>query len=135
MDANTASDLVILYDKECPFCDAYIRYNRFREQFPDAKIVNAREDCEYRRAAEARGMDINEGMVVFLGGEIFHGADAMNTLSLITTGSALFNKAVSAVLSNRAVARAVYPLLNAGRKIALFLLGRKQIQTAPDDTL
>ena len=125
--ADCCRDLVILYDQQCPFCHVYIRYSRFRQQFPEAQIISAREDSDARRKAEARGHNINDGMVVIVGDQMFHGADAMNRLALITTNSSLFNRMTRAVIANKATARTLYPLFNTIRKIPLFALGRKQI--------
>lgn len=122
-----SSTMIILYDGDCPFCASYVRFSRLREQFPDARLLNAREATEERAQVEDAGYDLNDGMAVIMDDEIFYGADAMNYLALMTTQSTLFNRMVSAIMSRKPLARMLYPVLTFGRKLTLLLLGRSQI--------
>lgn len=120
--------LQIIYDGECPFCASYIKFSRLKDQFETLELINAR-DKQHPLVNDIikDGYDLNEGMIAVYGEDTFYGADAMHRLALLTTRSGFFNRFVSLTMSNNALAKALYPFLKAGRKAALFILGRKQI--------
>ena len=108
--------LHIVYDGDCPFCSSYVALLRLREQY-DVRLIDARKEP----AVAARyGLDLNEGMVVELDGQVHHGARAMSLLARLSG-------TLSPLRSER-VASAVYPLFRLGRNVALKVLGRGQIQ-------
>ena len=107
--------LHVVYDGECPFCSSYVSLLRLREQY-DVHLVDARKEPEF---AARYGLDLNEGMIVDLDGEVHHGARAVSLLSRLSG-------AISPLRSER-VARAVYPLFRFGRNVALKVLGRRLI--------
>jgi hypothetical protein len=107
--------LRVIYDGDCPFCSSYVALLRLREQY-DVRLVDARKEPAF---AAQYGLDLNEGMIVDLDGEVHHGARAMSLLSRLS-GS------ISPLRSER-VASAVYPLFRFGRNVALKVLGRSQI--------
>ncbi len=107
--------LHIVYDGDCPFCSSYIKLLRLREQF-DVRLVDARREPEF---AAQYGLDLNEGMVVDMDGDVHHGARAVALLSRLSSR-------ISPLRSDK-VAQAVYPFLRLGRNVALKLLGRSQI--------
>lgn len=109
------SRLRIVYDGECPFCASYVTLLRLREKH-EVELIDARRD---RARAEAYGLDLNEGMIADLDGEVHHGASAMALLSRLSRGPSL--------LGSDAVATRVYPWLRGGRAVALKLLGRQPI--------
>src|SRR5438046_960309 len=72
--------LHIIYDGDCPFCSSYVALLRLREQY-DVHLVDARKEP----AVAARyGLDLNEGMVVDLDGQVHHGARAMSLLARLS---------------------------------------------------
>jgi predicted DCC family thiol-disulfide oxidoreductase YuxK len=107
--------LHIIYDGDCPFCSSYVALLKLRKQY-DVRLVDARKEP----AIGARyGLDLNEGMIVDLNGEIYHGARAMSLLSRLSC--------TSGPLRSERFANAVYPLFRLGRNVALKVLGRAQI--------
>ena len=107
--------LRIVYDGECPFCANYVALLRLRDDHA-VELIDARAD---RITANSYNLDLNEGMVVDLGGEIFHGANAVALLSRLSRRQG--------VLSSDRIANAVYPLMRFGRAITLKVLGRKPL--------
>jgi predicted DCC family thiol-disulfide oxidoreductase YuxK len=104
--------LCIVYDGDCPFCRSYVNLLRLRERY-DVRLVDARREPQ---VAARYGLDLNEGMIADLDGEVHHGARAMALLSRLSGG-------VSPLRSER-VAALVYPLFRACRNAALKVLGR-----------
>lgn len=123
-----ADAALVVYDGECIFCQNYVRMLRLRDSVGHVELVDARSDDPRVRAMQHRGYDLDEGMVFAWKGRIYHGADAVNALALLASPSSLFNRLNAAILSRPAVARAVYPLLKAGRRATLWVRGRGAIE-------
>lgn len=121
----------LLYDGECPFCSSYVHYVRLRETAGPITLADAREHPALVAEAKSLGFDIDVGMVLKLDGQYYFGGDCIHALSLLTTPSGAFNRINRALFRSKAVARFAYPLLRAGRNLALFLLGRRRIGAAP----
>src|SRR5687767_15374616 len=85
-------EILLVYDKECPVCNAYCQVVRIRESVGDLRIVNARESSAVMKEITDMGLDIDQGMVVKMGGQIYYGADAIHALSLISSRSGVFNR-------------------------------------------
>ena len=107
--------LNIVYDGDCPFCSRYVALLRLREKH-DVRLVNARQEPAF---AARYGLDLNEGMIAELDGEVFHGARAVSLLSRLSS--------TTSPMRSERVASVVYPFLRLGRNAALKLLGRSQI--------
>lgn len=115
--------LRIVYDGYCPFCSRYVRLVRLRENFA-VELIDAR--AEPKRAARY-GLDLNEGMIADIDGDVHHGSDAVWMLSALSRKSGLANRVLAALLSSRSAARLLYPLMRFGRNAALLLMGRSRI--------
>jgi predicted DCC family thiol-disulfide oxidoreductase YuxK len=119
--------LVIIYDGQCPFCSAYVRMLRLRDAAGPVRLVDARGDDPSVRAAREAGSDLDAGMVVTYGGTIRHGDEAMHLLALLGTPSGHVNRMLARAFRSARVARLLYPVLAAGRRATLALLGRERI--------
>ena len=123
--------VTIVYDGECPFCAAYVRMLRLREAAGPVRLVDARGDDPVVAGLMAAGIDLDDGMAVIMAGDVHHGAEAMTVLSLLTTRSGAFNRAMRLLFARPGVARALYPPLVAGRNLALRVLGRGKLGDTP----
>jgi predicted DCC family thiol-disulfide oxidoreductase YuxK len=117
----------ILYDRECPVCDAYCTLADVRKDAGRIKLLDARKDSELLREVTARSLDIDEGMVVRYRGELHYGADAIHVLALLSPRKTLFDKISWLVFRSRKRARVVYPAMKAGRNLILKILRRTRI--------
>ena len=125
-DANApVDDVTLIYDGECPVCTAYsCNVDAGPNQL---NRINARSgNAEVQKAIEA-GFDLDEGMVVLHQGKLYHGAEAMHRMALLSPKSGLRNRLNRLMFGNLAVARAAYPVLRAGRNALLRILGRQKI--------
>lgn len=125
-DRNTTA-FWIAYDGQCPFCSAYVRLTRLRASAGALELIDARSNHPSLSEVREAGLDINQGMVVKYQGRLYHGADAMHVISLLSTRLPLFNSLMALMFSSRTVARVLYPLLRGGRNLTLRLMGRKRI--------
>ena len=57
-------------------------------------------------------------------GKIYWGADCVNRLALLSTGSDLFNQINAAIFRKPCLSKALYPFMRAGRNLGLTLMGR-----------
>ena len=119
--------LSVFYDGECPLCSCYVRYYRLA----DSNRLISMEDLRINpgKVAEYRdlGYDVDEGMIVVLDDEIYHGEEALHVLALLSTPVGAFNRANRWIFSRRGLARVIYPLLVRGRNLLLLLMGRSKI--------
>lgn len=119
--------LELIYDGDCPVCRNYVRFMRLRESAGEVRLIDARQAPEVVQALNAEGLDLDEGMVLRLGDEAFHGDEALLRLALLSTRSGLFNRLNYWLFSSPRRARWSYPWLRAGRNVLLRLLGKSKI--------
>ena len=119
--------VVLLYDRECPVCHNYCQAVRIRKSVGDLQIVNAREHSDILQEVTARGLDIDQGMVLKLGEQLYYGADAIHALALLSTRSGIFNRLNYWLFRSARLSRLLYPVLRSLRNLLLKLLGRRRI--------
>lgn len=120
-------EILLVYDKDCPACDNYCQVVRIRESIGELKIINARENSEVLEEITQLGLDIDQGMVLKMGGVIYYGADAIHALALISSRSGVFNKLNYWLFKSKRVSAVLYPLLRSFRNLLLKMLGKTKI--------
>ncbi len=128
-------EILLVYDKECPACNAYCQIIRIRETVGDLKIIDAREKSEVLDEITARGLDIDQGMVLKMEGQLYYGSDAMHALALISSRSGLLNRINYWIFKSKSVSSWLYPVLRLLRNLLLKMLGKTKINNldAPDN--
>jgi predicted DCC family thiol-disulfide oxidoreductase YuxK len=119
--------ILLIYDKDCPACNAYCQMVRIRQSVGELKLINAREDTELMQQITARGLDIDQGMVLKMGDNWYYGSDAIYMLSLLSSRSGLFNRLNYHLFKSKRLAKWLYPLLRFFRNLLLKLLGKRKI--------
>jgi len=119
--------ILLIYDKECPACNAYCQMVRIRQSVGELKLINAREDTEVMQQITAQGLDIDQGMVLKMGDNWYYGSDAIYMLSLLSSRSGLFNRLNYHLFKSKRLAKWLYPLLRFCRNLLLKLLGKRKI--------
>ncbi len=117
----------LVYDGECPFCSAYIRFLKFRESAGAVELIDARAGGPVVDEIIAAGLDLDEGMVLKMAGRFYHGDDCIHALALMSGESTVFNRFNAWIFKSPARARLLYPILRTGRNAALRLLGRRKL--------
>jgi predicted DCC family thiol-disulfide oxidoreductase YuxK len=118
---------MLVYDKDCPACNAYCQLVRIRQSVGELTLVNAREDSAILRELTAQGLDIDQGMVLKMGDKLYYGSDAIYMLSLLSSRSGLFNRLNYHLFKSRKVANWLYPMLRACRNMLLKLMRKRKI--------
>lgn len=120
--------ITIIYDGDCPLCHDYVKRLRLIEAAGEVALVNARADAQTTQAYWAQGHNLDEGMIVVVGGAVFYGAAALTTLAQLSSTSTLFNRLNHWLLSHGTVTRLLYPLMKLARRVALRLKGRPRLE-------
>ena len=71
--AGVAGEILLVYDWECPACDAYCRLVRIQRSVGTLRLVNAREPSVVIDEITQAGLDIDQGVVVKMGGRLYYG--------------------------------------------------------------
>ena len=120
-------EVLLVYDRECPFCEAYCRLVRIRETAGRLRIVDARHDSTVMQEISLAGLDIDQGMVLKIGGQLYYGSDAIHVLALLSSRSGAFNRLNYRIFHSNRLAHLIYPVLRSFRNLALKLLGKTKI--------
>lgn len=91
-------------------------------------LVDARRSDHLKvKEVMALGYDLNDGMVVDYQGGLYHGDQAVQILSQLSSGVGFLNNFTSMVLKSPTRAKFLYSFLRAGRNFVLRFLGKKKI--------
>jgi len=120
-------EIVLVYDKECPLCDAYCRMVRIRQSVGELKLVDARGESDVMQEITRQGLDIDQGMVVKVDDVLYYGSDAIHVLSMMSSGSGVFNRLNHWIFRSRARSLVLYPLLRDCRNLLLKLLRKTKV--------
>ena len=75
----------------------------------------------------AQGLDIDQGMVLKMGGQLYYGADAIHALALIGGRSGIFNRMNYWMFKSKTASSIFYPILRFFRNLLLKILGKSKI--------
>ena len=120
-------EILLIYDKECPACNNYCQVISIREDIGELKIVDARENSQVLDEITKMGLDIDQGMVLKMGGQIYYGSDAIHTLVLISSRSGIFNRVNYWLFKSKTLSFILYPVLRSCRNLLLKILGKTKI--------
>lgn len=122
-----AATVQLVYDRECPVCELYCTNTRLDRAAPELELVDAREDSAVMAEITDAGLDIDEGMVVKVDGQLLYGPEAVHKLAELSDRRGLFNRLGRLGFGGTARARVLYPVAKALRNILLKLLGKTRI--------
>lgn len=126
MGAASTEDYV-LYDGECPVCSRYVAFTNLRTAAPQIAVIDARDRPDLVSLYRAKGIEINEGMIIKVGDLVLDGSAAfamINQLSKPNSRAATF---ALKLLSGKTTSALLYPVLALGRRGLLRLLRRELI--------
>jgi predicted DCC family thiol-disulfide oxidoreductase YuxK len=123
-----AKKLELVYDDQCPVCQVYCTNIRLKDGEGELLLTDARKPGPAMELVTAKGLDIDEGMVLKIGDDIHYGSDAVAELSKYTdssTASGILNKIF---YRTPLLARIFYPPSKAVRNGLLRLLRIEKIR-------
>jgi predicted DCC family thiol-disulfide oxidoreductase YuxK len=127
MDHSYPAGPIIVYDGECPFCSNYVQLLRLRDALGPVQLLDARQGGALVDQLVNDGYDLDEGMALIMAHRVYHGADCINRLAVLSTPSNIFNRLNAAVFRSEFLSKLLYPVLRSGRNATLRLLGRQRI--------
>ena len=122
-----SAEILLVYDTQCPVCDAYCRMVRIRESVGTLRLVNARDAGAVMDEITAKDLDIDDGMVLKVGNTFYYGADAIHVLSLMSSRSGVFNRLTYWMFRSKRLSGILYPLFRFLRNLLLKFLRKSRI--------
>lgn len=123
----TRDPIEIVYDGDCPVCAAWMRMARLRDVAGAVDLVDARSGDPRVAALMRQGYDLDRGMIVRWQGRVYHGAQAMTLLTMLSDARGPIVWIQRGIFKRPSLARRIYPVLVRGRLALLHMLGRGQI--------
>jgi len=120
MNAN----YTFIYDGECPFCNHFAELLEIKSKITNIKILDGRKNLTLINSLLDKGYDLDKGAILLKNEEIFHGAEAINTIckQIINPSSSLL-LLLSKVFKSTKRTKVLFPLLVRARRFALISKG------------
>ncbi|BCH24859.1 DCC1-like thiol-disulfide oxidoreductase family protein [Mesorhizobium sp. L-8-3] len=117
----------LLYDGDCPACSAYVAVAALRKLHPSFQVLDARHEPLLVAAMRSQGFDVNEGIILDIGGKIHFGADAVRMMARLGKDHGIARRTILVATGDASWSAWLYPRLKRGRRRLLELLGRPPI--------
>ena len=118
------TDLTFIYDGECPFCNHFAELLELKSKIKDISIIDARKNQIITKSLLNKGYDIDKGAILLKGNDIFHGAEAINTIcNQINNPSGRLLKLLSNIFKSKKRTKLLFPFLVRARRFALISKG------------
>ena len=118
------STLTFIYDGECPFCNHFAELLELKSKIKDIKILDGRKNPELIKDLLNKGYDLDKGAILIKNNEIFHGANAINTIcKLIKHPSSKLLEILSTTFKSSKRTKFIFPFLVIARRFALISKG------------
>lgn len=118
-------EVTVVYDGQCLLCRTFTRLFELDPKRGRLKLIDARQHIPDK--ISAAGLDIDQGMIVMIQGRVYHGADALHAVALLTGQSDLFNRIMFHVFGSKALSHFIYPALRCYREVYLWITGKQKI--------
>ena len=118
------TDLTFIYDGECPFCNHFAELLELKSKIKNISILDARKNQIITNSLLNKGYDIDKGAILLRGDDIFHGAEAINTIcNQINNPSGRLLKLLSNIFKSNKRTNLFFPLLVRARRFTLISKG------------
>ena len=119
-----SSNYTFIYDGECPFCNHFAELLEIKSKVTNIKILDGRRNLTLIKSLLEKGYDLDRGAILLKDDEIFHGADAINTIcKKINNPSSNLLLLLSRVFKSNKRTKIIFPLLLRARRFALLSKG------------
>ena len=118
------TNLTFIYDGECPFCNHFAELLELKSKLKNIAIIDARKNHIITKSLLNKGYDIDKGAILLRGDDIFHGAEAINTIcNQINNPSGRLLKLLSNIFKSNKRSKLLFPFLVRARRFALISKG------------
>ena len=120
------SGVCFVYDGDCPICTRAAEALRIKQAFGSLSLLNAREakDDPLIDEINRRGLDLDEGMVIYAHGQFYHGKDALKFMAKHGEAKNIFMSASKVLFWSDFLSRVMYPWMRGARN---WLLRRRKV--------
>jgi len=113
------SNYTFVYDGECPFCNHFAELLEFKSKLTNIKILDGRKNLTLIKSLLDKGYDLDKGAILLKDEDIFHGADAINTIcKQINNPSSSLLSLLSRVFKSNKRTNLIFPFLVRARRFA-----------------
>ena len=121
------SNFTFIYDGECPFCNHFAELLEIKSKINNIKILDGRKNLSIIKSLLEKGYDLDKGAILLKDDDIFHGANAINTICKeIKNPSSNLLKILSSVFKSNKRTKFFFPLLLRARRFVLISKGVSQ---------
>ena len=118
------SNYTFIYDGECPFCNHFAELLEIKSNINNIKIIDGRKNITLIKSLFDKGYDLDKGAILLKEKDIFHGADAINTIcKKINNPSSSLLLLLSKVFKSNKRTNMIFPFLVRARRFALISKG------------
>ena len=118
------TNLTFIYDGECPFCNHFAELLELKSEINRISIMDGRKNRKIVSSLLDKGYDIDKGAILIMDDEIFHGAEAINTVcKQINNPSGSLIRLLSNIFKSSKRTTLLFPFLVRARRFALISKG------------
>ncbi len=118
------SNYTFIYDGECPFCNHFAELLEIKSKITNIRIIDGRKNLTLIKSLFDKGYDLDKGAILLKNENIFHGADAINTIcKQINNPSSSLLLLLSKVFKSNKRTNVIFPFLIRARRFALISKG------------
>ena len=118
------SNYTFIYDGECPFCNHFAELLEIKSKVNNINILDGRKNLALIKSLLEKGYDLDKGAILLKDEDIFHGAEAINTIcKQISSPSSSLLLLLSGIFKSNKRTRVIFPLLIRARRLALISKG------------
>lgn len=111
-----------VYDGECPMCNSTAQAIRMKEEYGSLHLIDARTinpDDALIKEINHRGLDLDEGMVIYNEGQFYHGKHALKFMAKHGTAKNGFTAICKALFWSKFISSLTYPWMRGTRNLLL----------------
>ena len=117
-------DFIFIYDGECPFCNHFAELLELKSKANNISILDGRKSQKLISSLLEKGYDLDKGAILLEGDNIFHGAEAINSVcKQINNPSGNLLKLLSKIFKSNKTTNFLFPFLLRARRFALISKG------------
>ena len=118
------SNYTFIYDGECPFCNHFAELLEIKSKISNIKVLDGRKNLTLINSLLHKGYDLDKGAILLKDEEIFHGANAINTICReINNPSSNLLLLLSRLFKSTKRTKVLFPFLVRARRFALISKG------------
>tara|TARA_Y100001970_G_scaffold291952_1_gene431204 strand:+ start:11259 stop:11642 length:384 start_codon:yes stop_codon:yes gene_type:complete len=117
-------NLTFIYDGECPFCNHFAELLELKSKIKNISTIDGRKNPILIKELLQKGYDLDNGAILYKGGKIYHGSDAINEIcNEINDPSGNLIRLLSLIFKSQKRTKLIFPFLLRARRLSLFAKG------------